>query len=53
MDREDNDAKKEQMLNDENTYLLFKKDPTISLETKMNSHLLHLMWMVWLSSDVN
>ena len=52
MDRADYDAKVGQMLNDENTYQLLKRDPTASLERKMNSQLLHLVRVCRLYNDV-
>ena len=52
MDRADYDAKMGQMLSDGNTYQLLKKDPTASLEKKMNSRLLHLVRMGRLDSGV-
>ena len=52
MDRADYNAKVGQMLNDENTYQLLKKDPTASLERKMNSQLLHLVQVSRLHNDV-
>ena len=52
MERADYDAKVGQMLNDENTYQLLKKDPTASLERKMNLQLLHLVRVGRLHNDV-
>ena len=52
MDRADYDAKVGQMLNDENTYQLLKKDPTASLERKMNLQLLYLVRVGRLHNDV-
>ena len=52
MNRADYDDKIYQMLKDENMYQLLKKNPTASLEKKMNSRLLHLVWMGQLHSDV-
>ena len=52
MDRADYDAKVGQMLNDENTYQLLKRDPTASLERKMNSQLLHFVQVGQLHNDV-
>ena len=52
MNRADYDDKIDQMLKDENTYQLLKKDPTASLEKQMNSRLLHLVRMGRLHSDV-
>ncbi len=51
MDRADYDAKVGQMLNDANTYQLLKRDPTASLEWKMNSQLLHLVRVCRLHND--
>ena len=52
MDRADYDAKMELMLNDESAYQPLKKDPTTSLEKKMNARLLQLSQMDRLPSDV-
>ena len=52
MDRADYDVKVDQMQNDENSYQLLKKDPTPSLERKMNSRLLHFVRIGRLHNDV-
>ena len=50
MDRKDYSAKMLTMLGDQNTYQLMAKDPTTSLENRMNSSLLRLRRVGCLSS---
>ena len=52
MDRTDHDKKMQRMLSEESTYQLIEKDPTPSLERKMNAQLMSLKRSGRLPSEV-